>query len=519
LTAFIDARSLPEGTVLTPDLAIIGAGPAGISLALALADTPYSVILLESGGMEFEAKIQALYKGAETGDPYVPLDLCRLRYMGGSSNHWGGYCRPLDAIDFEARSWVPHSGWPFGIDALRPYFARAQSLVEAGSWNYDTTEQHLGSSDGKALPLGRGGVYTSWFQFSNTRDDMHPTYFGHRYGADLKGARRVTTYLHASVTSLKLSDDAARIEALQVIAPDQAGAPGRHFQVKPRFTVIAGGAIENARLLLASNDVMKTGVGNQNDLVGRFFADHPIPRDVATLVLFAGAVPAFYFSTHDPINSTFPLADGTLVRAAFSPSAAYAKAENVVGSLTTVEGPVGLDAAATAAVVTTAQALNVDASQAHAYTLGCGMELMPDPERRLTLTGECDALGMPRLNLNVRISDADFALYRKTLEELGRQLLAAKTGMLRLNYHSREGWMEGMTKQNQVGWGNHHLGTTRMSADAKTGVVDADSKVHGVANLYVAGSSVFPTYGSSNPTLNLVALTLRLADHLKQAMA
>ena len=120
---------------------------------------------------------------------------------------------------------------------------------------------------------------------------------------------------------------------------------------------------------------------------------------------------------------------------------------------------------------------------------------------------------MPQLNLNMTITDDDFAHFRQTLAELGRQLLAAKTGMIHLSYSQRHEWLSAMD------WGNHHLGTTRMSADPKKGVVDATSRVHGVANLYVAGSSVFPTYGSSNPTLNLVALTLRLADRLKKVMA
>ncbi|HWM60642.1 MAG TPA: GMC family oxidoreductase, partial [Rhizomicrobium sp.] len=201
------------------------------------------------------------------------------------------------------------------------------------------------------------------------------------------------------------------------------------------------------------------------------------------------------------------------MRAAFSPTADFLKAKNVAGSLTTVENAIELDDIGKAAVITTALALGVDASGAKAYLLGCGMELAPDPDRRLTLTGEKDALGLPRLKLDMRIADSDFALYRQTLAELGRQLLASKAGMLRLNYSHREQWLTAMD------WGNHHMGTTRMSSDPKQGVVNADSLVHGVGNLYVAGSSVFPTYGSSNPTLNLIALTLRLGDHLKKVMA
>jgi choline dehydrogenase-like flavoprotein len=196
-----------------------------------------------------------------------------------------------------------------------------------------------------------------------------------------------------------------------------------------------------------------------------------------------------------------------------SPRPEFMRDRGFAGSLTTIENETKLDPFATAAIETTAQALGVDASGARAFSLGCGMELAPDPERRLSLTGERDALGLPKLKLEMRIADSDFARFRATLAELGRQLLAARSGMIRLNYRERGEWLKAMD------WGNHHLGTTRMSADPKQGVVDQNSKVHGVGNLYVAGSSVFPTYGSSNPTMNLIALTLRLGDHLRGVMA
>ncbi len=497
MTAFLDARSLPAGTSLTPDLAIVGGGPAGIALALSLADSGHDILLLESGGRAFDSLTQAMYRGSESGISYVALDSGRLRFLGGSSNHWGGWCRPLDAIDFERRDWIPASGWPFGIEELKPYFPRAQELVEAGPWLYDSAAPELAAA-GTVLPLAPGGIYTSWFQFSKTRDSVLPTYFGHRYGDDLKRAAKITPLLHANVTALRLAPGGAHVQRLDV-----ATLTGNHLTVTPRFTVLACGAMENARLLLASNDVIKPGIGNQNDLVGRYFADHPTPREVATLVLFDGGLAPFY------VNNT-PLKNGAIVLAALSPHAQFARSQRVAGSLTTVENPVELDELGTAAVVATSQALGVDASNAKAWSLGCGMELMPDPDRRLTLTGEKDALGLPRLKLEMRISDADFAQYRRTLVELGRQLLAARLGMVRINPHDPHQAMD---------WGNHHLGTTRMSEDPKNGVVDAQARVHGVDNLYVAGSSVFPTYGSSNPTMNLIALTLRLGDHLKKAMA
>jgi choline dehydrogenase-like flavoprotein len=499
LTALIDARSLPNATVLEPDIAIIGGGPAGISLALALAATRLKIVLLESGGMNFDPKIQKMYSGTEDGVRYAALDAGRLRFLGGGSNHWGGWCRPMDDVDFEPRA--GHSGWPITRKDIQPYYKRAQALCEAGPWNYDAHGTALAAGKGPLLPLGAGGLYTSWFQFSKTRDSVLPTAFGHRYEDDLKSAPHVTPILHANVTAIRLSPDARRVDHLDV-----ATLTGKHFTIKPHVTVLACGGMENVRLLLASNDVMSSGIGNQNDMVGRFFADNPTPRDVATLVSFDGKLASYY-------GDNITMDDGAILRAVFAPTAEFRRAKGVAGSLSTIEQPVELDETGKAAVITTALALGVDASNAKARSLGCGMELAPDPDRRLTLTGEKDALGLPRLKLDMRIADSDFALYRQTLEELGRQLLASKIGMLRINCHRREDWLKNMD------WGHHHLGTTRMSDDPKQGVVDADGLVHGIANLYVAGSSVFPAYSASNPTLNLIALTLRLGDHLKKVVA
>jgi choline dehydrogenase-like flavoprotein len=499
LSAFIDARTLPSGTVMTPDLAIVGGGPAGIALAMALADSRFKVLLLESGGMNFDPAVQKMYAADQSG--YEPLDTDRLRFLGGGTNHWGGWCRPMDASDFEARDWVPGSGWPFGRETLEPYFPRAQSLVEAGAWAYDQGGDALATSHAPMLPLGQGGVYTTWFQFSKMRGSVLPTQFGHRYEQDLRAQENLTVWLNANITAIRLAANAASVDRL-----DAATLNGKTFTVKPRYTVLACGGIENARLLLASNDVMTTGIGNGADLVGRYFADNPVPRDVATLVVFAGKLAPYYGDHQD-------MGHGAILRAAFAPTDTYRRLARVAGSLTTVEQPVELDAVGKAAVATTAAALGVSASGARAYALGCGLELIPDPERRVTLTLDKDALGLPRLKLTNTISDEDFARYRHTLAELGRQLLASKAGMLRINCTTREEWMKNME------WGHHHLGTTRMHGDPRRGVVDANAMIHGVSNLYVAGSSVFPSYGASNPTMNLIALTLRLADHLKAVMA
>ena len=499
MRAFTDARAVAAGSILDTDLAIIGGGPAGITLALALANTPIRILLLESGGTDFETATQALYDGPETGIPYLKLSASRMRYLGGSSNHWGGWCRPLDEIDFEARDWLPHSGWPFTRKTLEPYFARAQSLVEAGPFIYDDSKVWT-DAQGASLPLGDGGVYTTYFQFSRQSEDVLPTNFGTRYADDLKRAANLELMLHANVTGIRLAPDAGHVDRLDV-----ATLTGRKFTVKAKHIVVAVGGMEVPRLLLASNDVASAGIGNANDLVGRFFADHPIPGQVGTLVVFDGNLPVYYQIPRE--------VDATLFRAALAPTDAFKRARHLLGSLTTIEGEIQLDALGQAAVAATASALNADSSAFKAFTLGCGMELAPDPDRRLTLTGERDALGMPRLKLDMRIADRDFARYRETLVELGRQLLSRRIGMIRLHHETREQWLSVMD------WGNHHMGTTRMSDDPKLGVVDANSQVHGVANLHIAGTSVFPTYGASNPTMNMLALTLRLADRLKGLFA
>ena len=499
MSAFIDARHVPAGTIIDTDIAIIGGGPAGISLALALTPSPIRVTLLESGAMNFDGKTQELYAGTQSGYPYLKLEASRLRYLGGSTNHWGGWCRPLSEIDFETREWMPHSGWPFARKEIAPYFKRAQSLVEAGPFVYDHGTKWTKSA-GTPVRLGEGGVYTSWFQFSKMRGSFLPTHFGKRYADDLKRIAHLSTYFHANVTGLRLAADAASLDHLDV-----ATLSGNRFTVRPKITVLACGAMENARLLLASNDVATAGIGNGNDVVGRFFADHPIPRDCATMVIFDGNLASFYQNA--------ATIRGAILRATFSPTEAYQRTHRVGASLTTVENPVKLDELGQAAVFTAASALGIDASNAKAFSLGTGLELVPDANRRLVLTGEKDALGMPRLKLLMRVADFNFAHYRDTMKELGRQLLAARTGMIRLNQKTHGDWLSVMD------WGNHHMGTTRMSADPKLGVVDADQKVHDVSNLYVAGSSVFPTYGASNPTMNLVALTLRLATHLRKHFA
>ena len=501
-----DARQIPGGTILDTDLAIIGAGAAGITLARALADAPFRVCLIESGGVEPEDATQTLAGGESVGLPYGPLEATRLRQLGGTTNHWGGWCRPLDALDFEPRDWVPLSGWPLARADLDPYYLKATAVCEAGPFAYDDVagwESKLGTSG--FTPPG-GGMERRVIQFSP------PTRFGERYRADLDAAPRLLTLLHANVVEIEASGSASEITGLALATLD-----GKRLRLTARHYVLAAGAIENARLLLLSNRVQAAGLGNGSDMVGRCFMEHPHVYSMGNLLL-SDVTPVSSLALDDQE------ADGIGLRGNFMPSAAFQRARQVQNATFTVGIATRFEtraAAAADASPLTASLLDllrnggadIPASP-YGVRLGIGGagEQQPNRDSRVTLSNRRDALGLPMTRLDWRLTAADKASLLRNLRAFGAEFAAAGIGRLHLTLPVGDAWPDDLTG------GNHHMGTTRMAADPRQGVVDADCRVYGIGNLHVAGSSVFPTSGAANPTLTLVALALRLADHLRERM-
>ncbi|HEU4993382.1 MAG TPA: FAD-dependent oxidoreductase, partial [Gemmatimonadaceae bacterium] len=264
-----DGRAVQRDAELTADLCIIGAGAAGIAMALELAGSPMSVLILESGGFDPDPQTQALARGEVVGLPTFPLEVSRLRFFGGTTGHWGGFCRAFDPIDFEARPWVPHSGWPITHAEVAQYYERAHELCQVGPPDYEPDQWDLAETP--PLPLGKD-VRTRLIQFSP------PTRFGVRYRDAVVKAPNISLYLNSNVTSIRPDANGKTIARLDV-----ATLSGNRFTVKARTYVVAVGGIENARLLLASNQVMQRGVGNDHDIVGRYFGDH-INLDTAAIV-------------------------------------------------------------------------------------------------------------------------------------------------------------------------------------------------------------------------------------------
>jgi choline dehydrogenase-like flavoprotein len=529
----MDGQDVPRDSVLEADLCIVGGGAAGITIARELTGGPLSVILLESGGEQGDAETQALYAGENVGEPIpggiggaATLDEIRLRFLGGSTNHWAGHCRPLDPVDLEVRAHVPHSGWPLTRADLDPFYFRAQDVCLLGAPTYDWA--YWQNEAGLGAPLiDTPAVATRTLQVTN------PTKFGEVYGDQLAGAANVRLVLHANVVNLATDTAGTHLEAVDVATLD-----GNRWQVRARAFVLATGGIEVPRLLLASNQVRPDGLGNDHDLVGRYFMDH--------ISVFGGflvtEVPLSELRAHEPapiptLQPVTPAGHALSVMATLTLTREAQLTEELLSLQTSLaftdiglSGPTqvsGIDRAAIAALVGAVGATE-PVALGGLYVLA---EQSPNPKSRVTLAAERDALGVPRAQLDWQLQDVDRDSIRRGVELIAREVGALGLGRVQVG-------VGGITlmiappdsgalgiyavdpahfddTDYSLGVGSHHMGTARMHPDPAEGVVDVDCRVHTVDNLYVAGSAVFPTGGSAPPTLTIVSLALRLADHLR----
>jgi choline dehydrogenase-like flavoprotein len=269
----LDLRQLPDGQSFDADICVVGSGPAALSFVLQYLSAPgANIIMVESGGLDGETEVQELYQGVSDGIDLVNgLDGSRLRFFGGSSNCWAGACTPLDAIDFEARPWVPGSGWPITLADLIPHYRTAQAICSAGPFIYD--DRNLGAADaGNLIPFAPDKLQTGYWRFSS-----EPR-FGSFYRDRIKNFAHVTAILHANATGLDANRAADHVDSLTI-----RSLTGKKAIVRARHFVLACGGIENARILLYSNAVQKAGLGNARDMVGRYFMDYPV-APIATLI-------------------------------------------------------------------------------------------------------------------------------------------------------------------------------------------------------------------------------------------
>ena len=463
-----------------PRVAIVGGGVAGITIARKLDQRGIPCVLFEAGGDDITEESQDFYKGRTVGDQYFDLDMTRLRYLGGSSNHWAGWCRVLETYDFEPKAWIPRSGWPIRRADIEPFL--------------DETRAILGLREFRATrPLtdrfGRMDLIKS--------DAVR---FGTQFRDELESSRNVAIVLNTSV--LELAGDGRAVTGAKLFS---AGAPAGDFTA-PHFVVATGG-LENSRLLLWSNAQSNGAVVPNAKALGRYWMEHPM--------YWAGNA---FITDQDALEFD---EEGECFMIPTPEALAERGVANFHIQLETM--PYHGTKQMIADMACYAPRFTEWVSSAIGVHLQCSArvhidwEQPPEESNRVALSAtERDAAGVPRIDLHWKKGELD----RKTLVDgmrlFGEEIALRDIGRLHISdwVLNGEDWPADMELA-----GNHHMGGTRMGTDPTTSVVDADSKVHGMENLYVAGSSVFATAGQCTPTTTITALSLRLGDHLGRTLA
>ncbi|NER83090.1 MAG: GMC family oxidoreductase [Leptolyngbya sp. SIO1D8] len=542
----IDARTLSGGEILEGDICIVGAGPAGMTIARELAGEDCRIFLVESGGFDLDPATQALTDGVVVGDPYPALPETRQRRFGGSSHLWeaqAGYkrpgwrCLPLDPIDFEQRDWIPYSGWPFDRAHLDPFYERAHQVCQIGPYTY--LPEACESQGAKPLSLTNTQLVTKMSQYGAR------TPFTDTYRQEIASASNIETLLYANVINLELDSTLQSVNQIHI-----ANLNGSRFSLKAKLVILATGGIENARLLLLSNQQQTAGLGNQHDLVGRFFMERPIVTcghlipanrrlfgmtglyDVREIDHYGTmawlSLQESVMRQEQLLNSgaqLFPRPKSQQMKGkkAFRKLVSAVKSgdmQTAAQSLPpTLKGMDYLAAASFWSLVRRLPGLQrgdwsylpFEKSRFSTFEVIYQLEQAPNPNNRVTLSSEKDTLGQPTSELHWRLNPIDVETVHRVQAIWQTEFAKAGLGELQLAGDGEALKFDKLAI-------HHHMGTTRMHVDPKQGVVDANGQVHGVQNLFLTGCSVFPTAGYANPTLTIIALALRLADHVKQRL-
>lgn len=476
---FQDAAAYAASSFI-PKVCIVGSGPAGITVARKLEQAGIPSVIIEAGSDEWTEESQDAYKGVTVGDPYFDLDMTRLRYLGGSSNHWAGWCRILESYDFEPKSYIKNSGWPIRKADIEPFIPEAREIL--------------------GLPEFRPDVpFTDNFRwFEVIKSD--PVRFGQKYRDQLEQSKLIAVVLNTEVS--ELAGNGQMITAAKLWSRGQAAG-----QIEARYFVVATGGLENSRLLLWSNERSNGGVIPKAAALGRYWMEHPM----------------YYAGDALITNQTFELdAEG---EAFFMPSPeAMARLElpNFHVEIETAPYP-GVKGFIAGMSCYTAPDTTEWISQKLGLHLQCTARLHMDWEQaprehnRVALsTTERDAAGVPRIELHWKKDELDRRVLLEGMRLFGEDLAKRDLGRVRISDWVRDGadYPDGMELA-----GNHHMGGTRMSDDPLTGVVDKNCQVHGMANLFIGGSSVFATSGQCTPTTTITTLAVRLGDYLGRTVS
>jgi choline dehydrogenase-like flavoprotein len=526
-----DITEISATEPLDADVCIVGSGPAGATIAAELAGAGARIVLLESGGLERQADTDALNEVESVGWHRIEDQwLVRNRILGGTSCTWGGRVAPFEDIDYEARSWIAHSGWPVSRDEMTSFLERSVPYLglTVGTGYSDDAFWAWAKRRKETPKIDEDRLVPCFWQFSRDEQSrFEHMRFGRRLVRDGAGEARI--FVNATVTHINTNADGTVAESVEVRARD-----GSIRIVAAPHIIICAGGIENARLLLASNRIMSKGLGNQNDLVGRFLMDHLRGRVASVDVRGAerlqnwfgiynvkGARNSNHFRHGLRLNSDYQRKNRLLNCAAFLSDAVsdddpWLALYRINGSKRVGRRDAALVASNLGLLARGAYnrfVRNKGLTRKYAFiNLECMVEQMPRSDSRVSLSDRKDRFGVPISRIDWKVSDLEHQTVRATA-----RLLCSEFKRLGLNELVLDGWvakdLEFPSYFRDVA---HPTGTTRMSTDPKDGVVDPQGQVHGVRGLWITGSSIFPTAGHANPTQMIVAFAIRLADRVKR---
>lgn len=553
------SHALTHGQTLRSPVCIVGAGPAGIVLALQLADAGTPVLLVESGIARYAPRIQRAADADVDTRRHAPMNEATRRQFGGTSVLWGGRCVPFDPIDFEARDYVPHSGWPVRYAEVAHYFDRACRYAGCAPGVFEA-QRALATTQRSIVP----GLPDGEVRSSTLERWASPANFATAYRRTLEDHPGITVLLGATCVAVDCADEGDGGDAVTSLT--LRTREGATLRATADRYVIACGGLESTRLLLNSDQRHPGGIGNHSGHLGRYYMGHPSGK-IADVQFFTPPAQTIYNFEQDAggvyCRRRFTASESTqrehrLMNCALwldNPRLADASHGNGVLSfawlalatpgLNRLLAPKGIVAAVLGTPVPGAALSHLrnclaDAgavarfvprftwqryfakrripgfflgSESNRYALHFHAEQAPNRDSRVTLTAERDEYGMRRLAVDLRFTDEDARSIVGHHRVLDAHLRRHNCGRLIYKTHDLEA---AVLEQARDGF--HQIGTARMAARAEDGVVDPDCRVHGVRNLYVCSSAVFPTSGQANPTLTLLALALRLADHLAPAL-
>lgn len=515
--------SQTEETVFKAEVCIIGSGAAGFACAMTLLHSGIQVLIVEGGLQTFNAQAADLHRGELTGHPHSGIHEARERIIGGTTTKWGGQAFPFLSEDFEKRPYVNLSGWPLSYTDMEPYYRKAEQIL---------------GTDG-SVPF----AYRPWKdwhirepEFFSSRIDLFVTKwckipnFSIQHGHKVEHSSNVTLLRNANIVELLPAVHQNAVQSMRIRSLD-----GKQGLVEAKYIIAAGGALETVRLFLSSKKFGEPGIGNEH--VGCYFQDHVAA--VAGQIFphsrkgFQDVFDPFYkrgFKYFPRIKINPSLAKEleilhTSAQVVFSEdeSSILGNMKEMVSALRNkkipdtklvkkIANPLRIKEAARAGIRWKLTRRGISPSQGPIW-LEIHSEQEPDCKSSATLSSEADKLGMPRIRLNWTISDL-------TIRTIRTMALLIKTEFERTSFARvvLEPWVQnpGVDPRRWLGDVFHQAGGLRMANTKEEGVVDADCKVFGIDNLYVASSAVFPTSSFSNPTMTIIALSIKIAETVER---